>query len=360
MKILLACGGTGGHLFPGIALAEVFREKLKDVEIVFVGTPRGLEKEVLSKTDWRLQMIAVSSLADKKSFGKISAALQVLRSLGSCFKLLRQEKPDLVIGIGGYAAGPVVMMASLMGKKTISLEPNAVPGMTNRILKIFVNKMVTAYPGMEKYFGKKTLFLGVPIRKSILEDVAQSVPMLKKVVFAFGGSQGSKTINDAILGSLFYLQDMKDKIHFIHQVGKHANVETIEKAYRDSGISAEVYPFIERMGLCYGKADLVIARSGANTLAELISLKKPSLLVPYPFSAGHHQEANARSLEQEGGARVIPDAEMGGQHLAREIRRMITSPYLMEEMQENLSRLGGGQATTKIVEACLNGMGMNV
>ncbi|MDZ4224330.1 MAG: glycosyltransferase, partial [bacterium] len=155
MKILMACGGTGGHLFPGMAVAESFGEKVPAAEIVFVGTDRGLEKQVLAKTDWRLEMMRVPSLADKKGLKKIGAVFGVCRSLAQAHRLLKKEKPDLVIGTGGYAAGPVMMLASMRGIPTVAVEPNFVAGLTNRLLKPFVDRVVVANPALEKLFGKK-------------------------------------------------------------------------------------------------------------------------------------------------------------------------------------------------------------
>src|SRR3989338_3290927 len=354
MKMLLACGGTGGHLFPGIALAETFEERVPGVEIVFVGTPRGLEKDVLPKTHWRLEMIASQSLADKKGIKKIEAGFGLFKTLKASCHLIKKEKPDLVIGIGGYAAGPILMMASLLRKPTLTVEPNAIPGMTTRLLKPFVDRVVVAYPQLEEKFGaKKARFFGVPVRKSIIKGAKMATFMGKKVVFIFGGSQGAKTINEGILEALPFLKALNDRIYFIHQIGKQTPVHLVEKAYLENGFQAEVYPFVEKMGPIYGRADLVIARAGANTLAELVALAKPSLLIPYPHAAGGHQEWNARSLEKEGGTKVLLDSEATGEKLAMEIRALLESPGMLKRMERSLEKLGGNQAADKIVEECL-------
>lgn len=355
MKVLLACGGTGGHLFPGMALAEAFEKKVPGIEIVFVGTPRGLEKEVIPKTKWRLEMIESISLADKKGLGKIMAGISLLKALSQSRRLIRKEEPDLVVGVGGYAAGPVLMMASLMHKPTLTIEPNAVAGMANRLLKPFVDRVVVAYPKLAKTFGdKKTRVLGVPVRESILKEATQIAPEPnKKTIFIFGGSQGAKTINEGILNALPLLKGIKERVHFIHQIGRKTSAVAVEKAYRDLGFSAEVYPFIDKMGPFYGRADLVISRAGANALAEIVALAKPSLLIPYPFSAAGHQEKNASYLDKMRGAKMLLDKDVNGKTMAELIRAFVTIPDVLQEMKKKLQKLKGNEAAQKIVEECL-------
>lgn len=352
-KILLACGGTGGHVFPGVALAQAFEEKREDVEIVFVGTSRGIEEKILGKTKWRLEMIETPSFADRKGFWKWTALFPFLKALFLAKRLLKKERPSFVIGIGGYAAAPFLMMASLLNIPNLTIEPNAVPGLSNRVLKYFVDQVVVAYPGLEKYFGKKTRLLGVPVRRDLMEGTSEQKSLEKKVVFLFGGSQGAKKINEGILEALPYLSDLKEKIHFVHQVGSKLDPKKFKASYGKLGFSAEVYPFIEKMAPFYGRADFVIARGGANTVAELTALKKPSILIPYPFASGGHQEANARSLEKRGGAKVLLDSEVHGERLANFIREFVLRPDLLKEMSSRLAKLEGMAAADKIAEECL-------
>lgn len=354
MKILFACGGTGGHIFPGVALAESFEEKIPGVEIVFVGTERGMEKEILSKTRWRLEMIIAASWVDKKGIKKLEALSGFVRSLSQARLLLKKERPQLVVGTGGYAAVPVQWAASRMRIPTVAIEPNSFPGLANRLLQYFVDRVVVAYPGMEKFFGsKKILQLGIPVRKNLFREVAAEGLQGRRVFLVFGGSQGAQKINETLLQALDDLKDLKDKIHWIHQIGRKAPREFYEKAYLEKGFSAEVFPFIDDMGSVYAKAHFVIARSGANTVAELAALKKPSLLIPYPFAAGGHQETNARFLESVGGAKVILDGDANGKAFAKIIREMIESPSLLQMMEKNLEGLRYANAGEKIVEECL-------
>lgn len=351
MKILLACGGTGGHVFPGVALAENFEKKVRGVEIVFIGTPRGIEKDVIGKTKWRLEMIETPTFADKNGFRKLSAVFKLFGAFRQSRLLLKKERPSLVVGVGGYVAAPLLIMASLMCIPTLTLEPNAIPGLSNRLLKYFTTRVVTSYPEAQKYFGKKGLLLGVPVRGEILRE--SRVPSPKKVIFIFGGSRGAKAINEGITKALPYLKDLKNGIHFVHQVGPQSNPEIFSAAYQQQGMSAEVYPFIEKMGIFYAKADLVIARAGANTVAELVAVGIPGLLIPYPHAQGNHQEANARYLEKSGGALVLLESEMSGERLARMIRELLTTPETLKTMAANLTKLGWNNAAEKIVEECL-------
>lgn len=361
MKILMACGGTGGHLFPGMAVAESFKEKVPNAEIVFVGTPRGLEKEVLAKTNWRLEMITVPSLADKKGLKKLGALFGILGSLRPAQKLLKKEKPDLVVGSGGYSAGPILMLASMMRIPTVTIEPNFVSGLTNRLLRPFVDKVVVANPALKKLFGKKTVVLGVPVRKSILKSALRStIHDLRSTIFIFGGSQGAHAINEGVITVLPFLKDLKDKIHFVHQVGRKNSAEIFEQKYHAAGFSAEVHPFIENMGEFYSKASFVIARAGANTLAELVALKIPAILVPYPHAAAGHQEVNALVLERAGGAHVLQEVHMTGERLANVIRKMIESPDTLNAMRANLDKLGSSKAADDIVDLCMELIGASL
>lgn len=339
MKILLACGGTGGHIFPGVALAECFEEKVPGAEIVFVGTPRGLEKEMIGKTHWRLEMIEAPSMADKKGWLKIAAGFRLLKSLKEASRLLAREKPDLVLGVGGYVSVPVLLAAALRRVPAATVETNAFPGLANRLLKYFV-----------KYFFVSPL--GAPVRKNLFVP-AKPHPSGKKVVLVVGGSQGARRINELLPEALPFLQGMENQIHFIHQVGRLADAAAIEKTYREYGFSCEVTRFIEAMGEAYARADFVIARSGANTVAELAALRKPALLIPFPFSAAGHQEANARLLEEKGGAKILKESQGGGKAVAKILKEVLTASHLLETMKKNLERESPQNGAERIVEECL-------
>lgn len=363
MKILLACGGSGGHIFPGMALAKALEKKEPNAEIVFVGTGRGLEQKLLSQTPWRLEMITAVSFADKKGLSKLKALLGLIGSLGSSFKLLRKERPDLLIGVGGYISAPILMMASALRIPTVTIEPNATPGLANRLLKYFVRRVIVAFPNLQNYFGKKGRCLGVPVREEILEEARrasarqasarQEAKTNVRVVLILGGSQGAHSLNTLILEALPWLKNLKEPLHFIHQVGGKEDIPFYQSTYQCHGLSAEVTPFIAKMGEVYGRADFIIARAGANTVAEISALKIPTLFIPYPFAKGH-QEANARELEKGGAVKVLLEKEATGQKLAEILQEVLSSSEKREAMQKSFPTPGAKEINARIAEECLS------
>lgn len=354
MKVLLACGGTGGDIFPAVALAQALTEASPDLTIVFVGTEKGMERKILQRTPWRLETIEKITFADKKGVSKAMTLWPWLGVLVSCWRLLRRERPNVVAGVGGYVAAPVLIAAFFLGIPALTIEPNALPGLANRLLKYFVKEVIVAYPETEKYFGQKARRLGVPVRSELIKDAATTHPPSDhRNIFVFGGSLGAKKINQAVLEALALLPDWRGRIHFIHQIGSTMDASTVQQAYRKHGFSAEVFPFIEKMGTYYGKADLVIARAGGNTIAELIALRKPALLIPYPHARDKHQEANARFLEASGGALVLLDEDLTGEQLAKTIREVLGKPTLLASVAEKLKTLGGGNAAEQVAKRCL-------
>lgn len=351
MKILLACGGTGGHIFPGVALAESFTKR--NVEVVMVGTQRGLEKQLLQAKQWRLTMIETPSFADKRGLAKLGSLWSLGGALWGADRLLRRERPHAVLGVGGYSAVPLLMMAGLRRIPAFSVEPNIVPGQANRVLKHFVQKVFVAYPGMERYFGRKTCLTGVPIRESILKQTGKVTPGARHQVLILGGSQGARSINETIRQALPLLREVREKLHFIHPVGAKFDVELYRKAYAENGISAEVFPFLESIGEFYARCDWVIGRSGAGTVAELSALCIPSLLIPYPFAQGGHQEEQARFLESAGGAEVILEGDLTAGGLAQKIRECLSSPEKLKVMAAALKKIAAPNAAEAVVNECL-------
>lgn len=333
MKILIACGGTGGHIFPGIALAEEFSILCPDAEIVFVGTTRGLEQRIFSGSKWRLELIEAVSFADKSGFEKITSLFPFLVSFLRTRSLILKENPDLILGVGGYASAPVLIAGRLSGKNCYAIEPNAIPGLSNRLATYFVKEVFVAFDGMEKYFGRKAIKTGVPIRRSIKSRADHFKDLSKKTVLIFGGSQGAKAINENVLKALNHLGDLKETVTWIHQIGSFANLAEVEAEYARLGFQAEVYPFINDMATVYDKADFCISRSGANSVAELLFLQKPCLLIPYPNSASNHQEANAKQMADLGIAKMLQEKELTPEKLASMLREILTTPTSLSKMK---------------------------
>ncbi len=363
MKIIFAGGGTGGHLFCGFALAEAFlKRKSADhpIEILFVGTAYGIEKEMVPKEGYRLEFIPIKQLKGKGVFHRLKTLLQVPEACLKSYSLLKKEKPDLVFGIGGYASGPIVLMAKILGIKTAINEQNSVPGLTNRILSKFSDLIFIAFENAKGFFPKKKTFLtGNPIRKKFFENILPlSTPLLPGErmncfnILILGGSQGAHSINETMMEVANLLYPIQEKFCFIHQTGKSDAIK-VREAYHKIGFQAEVLEFIHEIQNYYLKADLVISRSGAGTINELEILGKPSLLIPYPYAADDHQKMNALELAQKGAARMILPEELNAEKLAFQICDLMDHPEELQKIGKNAKSLAKPEAAEEIVERCV-------
>ena len=354
LKILLAGGGTGGHLFPAIAIAEAFRKQTGAVEILFVGTRRGLEQKVLPSLGFRLATLDVEGIKGKGLRNKFRAFLKLPGSLLEARRILRTYSPDLVIGVGGYSSGPAVLMAFLLGVPTAVAEQNAVPGTTNRILGRFVDRIFLTFPDDGKWFApRKTLVTGNPIRSAFLSGGEGSKQTDDRFgLLIFGGSHGSHAINTAALAALEELSDIRGGLRIVHQTGDRDWTE-VEEAYRAKGIPAEILPFITDMPGVFREADLVICRAGATSIAEITASGKASILIPYPFAVADHQTQNARVLAEAGAAEMVKESDLTGERLAVLIRRYLERPDTRRDMEDRSRRLGNPRAAEDIVKECL-------
>jgi UDP-N-acetylglucosamine--N-acetylmuramyl-(pentapeptide) pyrophosphoryl-undecaprenol N-acetylglucosamine transferase len=357
---MIAGGGTGGHLFPGLAVAEEFKKRDSATEVVFVGTESGIEARIVPREGYPIRFLRAEGIVGVTLAKKIKAALKTGLSMIDSYRIIRTVRPDIVIGVGGYASGAVMLLAYLMSVPTMILEQNSVPGLTNRILGKIVDTVCVTYQESISMFPKeKTLLTGNPVRMHIFEGDAEAGYRLFSLqrglftVFAFGGSSGARSLNRAIVDALQYLQDLKDKIQFLHQTGQK-EYEMIRNAYRERGFKGTIAPFIYQMGEAYAVADLVVSRAGATTLAELTALGKPAIIIPYPFAAGKHQELNALKLQEIGAARMIPDRELRGENLARSIRDLTMDEKMREEMQKTSKSVGRPDACIKVVDVAMS------
>ena len=360
MKVIIAGGGTGGHLFPGLALAEEFRRRAVDTEVVFVGTEHGIEAKVLPREGYPLKFVRAEGIAGKSLFRKVKSFGKAFLSVLDSYRILDAVLPDMVIGVGGYASGAAVLIAHMKSIPTLIHEQNSVPGMANRILGRFVDQICVTYQESLSVFPKgKTFLTGNPIRTKILRgdrEAGQRLFSLDRdmfTVFVFGGSSGAQSINRTMVSALNYLGESRTKVQFLHQTGEK-DYESVREAYRKAGFKGTVAPFIYQMAEAYAVADLVIARAGATTLAEVTALGKPSLLIPYPYSAGRHQEFNAIKLREMGAASVVFDNEISGAVLARHIQEMHGNETARKEMQRASRGLGRPEACGRIVDIALS------
>jgi UDP-N-acetylglucosamine--N-acetylmuramyl-(pentapeptide) pyrophosphoryl-undecaprenol N-acetylglucosamine transferase len=354
VRVLIAGGGTGGHVFPGIALAEEVVGRHPGHDAVFVGTARGLEATVVPAAGFPIELIAVKGLKGKGLTQTLGNLLLLPGALLRSIAILRKWRPDVVIGVGGYASGPVVLAAWLLRIPTAVQEQNAVAGFTNRLLGRFVRVTFTAFPEAARYFpAKKVQQLGNPIRRAMLENFMRPTsPHDRPHVLIFGGSQGAHALNMRLVEALPHLADLRDKLTLTHQTGTRDR-EAVEKGYAACGFAGDVKEFITDMSGAYARADLVVCRSGATTLAELTVCQKPSILVPFPFAADDHQTVNAASLVEAGAAVMIQERDLTGELLAREIRAILTNPERRKQMARAAGRLGAPQAAREIIDVCV-------
>ncbi|BDG10305.1 UDP-N-acetylglucosamine--N-acetylmuramyl-(pentapeptide) pyrophosphoryl-undecaprenol N-acetylglucosamine transferase [Anaeromyxobacter paludicola] len=349
--MLVAGGGTGGHVFPGIALAEEVVGRHPRNDVVFVGTARGLEAKVVPQAGFPIELIEVAGLKGKGLLGLLTGLFLLPRAFLQCVRILRKWRPDVVVGVGGYASGPVVLAAWLLGFPTAIQEQNALPGFTNRILGRIVRSVFTAFPEAGRYFkASKVQQLGNPIRRQLMDNYMRpSEPHEELRLLVFGGSLGAHALNMRVIEALPHLADLKDRIRITHQTGAKDR-EQVEKGYRAVGFQPEVRTFITDMSGAYAGCDLVVCRAGATTLAELTVCKKPSILVPFPFAADNHQVVNARSLVDAGAAVMIEERDLTGELLASEVRAILTNPERRERMARAAGLLGAPQAAREIAE----------
>jgi UDP-N-acetylglucosamine--N-acetylmuramyl-(pentapeptide) pyrophosphoryl-undecaprenol N-acetylglucosamine transferase len=352
-SIIIAAGGTGGHVFPGIAVAEEIKSLAPDVRIVFAGTERGLESSIVPKHGWPLKLFGSRSIKDKGGAARVAAIAMLPFSVIHAIAMLISDRPSLVVSIGGYAAGPLVLAAWVLRIPVVLVEPNAIAGMTNRKLGRLAKKVFVAFDEAKRYFPNgRAILTGAPIRTEVLSGGRRG-PTDVRTLFVFGGSQGAMTLNRAMMAAAGKLGGLGGRLRVIHQTGTSADPAEVARTYSGFGIEADVRSFCDRIWECYEDADLVIARSGANTVAELAALGLPSILVPYPYAADDHQRANAMALVRAGGARVIDDSECDGERMAREIADVLGDDERLRAMAEKARSIGRPDAARRIAKECI-------
>ena len=348
MRIVIAGGGTGGHIFPAISIAEEIMRRSDDNEVLFVGTNNGMEKELIPSLGFNLEIINSRGIIGKGFMYKIKSMISALNGIFSSFSILRSFQPDLVLGVGGYVSGPTVLSAYLSFIPTAICEQNTVPGVTNRILSKFTRKIFVTFKESTDYFPeKKVVITGNPLRSSLIEScLTENDNKPGFNVFIMGGSQGSRNLNTIIPGALAALN--KKGLKVVHQTGKN-NKEEVEKRYNELGIDAEVYTFIDDIAEYYRNSDLIISRSGAGAIAEITAFKKASVLIPYPHAAHNHQYLNARFMEKSGASVLISEDELTKKYLTEKIEEILNEDRLFQ-MSKASGKLAKPDAAKEIVE----------
>jgi UDP-N-acetylglucosamine--N-acetylmuramyl-(pentapeptide) pyrophosphoryl-undecaprenol N-acetylglucosamine transferase len=354
LSILIAGGGTGGHLYPGIAVARELLRRVPDAQVTFVGTATGIEARVIPREGFPLELIRSAGLKGK-SLSAFARGMSLLpASALDAWSVISRRRPGVVLGVGGYSSGPVVALAALRGVPTLLMEQNAVPGLTNRLLARVVSAAAVTYGESISFFGQKAFVTGNPVRPEFFEeayDQSSSPPGAARVL-VFGGSQGAHAINMAMVEAAARLAAATPRLAITHQTGER-DLEVVRDGYRRAGLEARVEPFLFAMDREMKSADVVVCRSGATTLAELTAARRASILVPFPAATDDHQRKNAEALVKQGAARMVEQRELVGDRLATEILAMASDGETRRRMQDAAGRLARPDAARVIVDKVL-------
>ena len=349
MKVLIAAGGTGGHIYPGIAVAKELMRRDPETEVIFVGTARGLETRIVPESGFQLSLIHSAGLKNVGSIQRLKGLAVLPRSFIEARQLIRNFRPHVVVGAGGYVSGPVLLMARVMGVPTMVMDSNALPGFTNRQLARFVDKAALTFEAALPYFGNKGVVIGNPVRQEFFEVPRKERGEIFNILI-FGGSQGARAINNAMAEALAELKPLAGRLSITHQTGE-ADLPRIREAYDASQFeSANVRPFISDMAGEFAKADLVISRAGATTCAELAAAGKASIMVPLPTAADDHQRKNAEAMQNGGASIMILQRDLTGRALADEILRLAGEPDTITQMEDAARALAKGDAAERAAD----------
>jgi UDP-N-acetylglucosamine--N-acetylmuramyl-(pentapeptide) pyrophosphoryl-undecaprenol N-acetylglucosamine transferase len=351
MRVLIAAGGTGGHIYPGVAVAKELTRRDPASAVRFVGTARGLETRLVPQAGFELSLIESAGLKNVGLAGKLRGLAMLPGSFLAARRLIREFRPDVVVGAGGYVSGPVLLTAALMRVPTLVMESNALPGFTNRRLALFVDAAAVSFEESLRYFRGKGVVTGNPVRREFFEIGRKGRDPSRFSLLVFGGSQGARAVNEALVAALAHLGRHRGVLSVVHQTGE-ADFEKVRAGYEAAGWggSADVRKYIDDMVARFAESDLVVCRAGATTTAELIAAGKASLMVPFPFAADDHQRKNAEALEKAGASRMVLQQDATGERLAQEIAALVEDPERVTRMEEAARSLARGDAAAAAVD----------
>lgn len=365
MRVIMSGGGTGGHIYPAITIIRAIQQQAKSCEILFIGTKEGLEADIIPKEGFDFKTIDVRGFERRLSFKNIQTIIKTVSSVWQSKKIISEFKPDIVIGTGGYVCGPVLLAASMMGIPTMIQEQNVIPGITNKILSRFVNKIAVGYAEASKNFSNqsKVFVSGNPIRPEVLSATREAgiiefgLDPAKRTVLISGGSRGARSINKAMLQVHQQFAGRED-IQLLHVTGQseyNSIVENLQQCSIDIPKTGNIIikPYLYNMPQALAVADIAIFRAGAVGLAELTARGIPAIIIPYPYAAENHQEFNARVMEDHGAAVVIRDAELNGSKLITAIHELVSNPQKLNEMAIASRRIGCPEAAEVIAKTAL-------
>ncbi|MCA1959591.1 MAG: undecaprenyldiphospho-muramoylpentapeptide beta-N-acetylglucosaminyltransferase [Desulfomonile sp.] len=353
MRLIVAGGGTGGHLFPALSIARAVTALAPESQVLFVGTEQGIEARIVPQTEFPIRFITARGLRGTGFLNKLRGAVELPKGVLESIRILREFKPHVVLGVGGYASAPTLAAAILMRIPAAIQEQNSVMGTTNRILSRFVGRVFVAWEHTEPTPSpEKTILAGNPVRADLLHSTVPEIKDDRFHLLVFGGSQGARSINHAVAGNLDVLAAAPDRVAVMHQTGK-AFVDEVRQMYEEAGIEADVRDFIDEMGAAYRWADLVVCRAGASSLAEITALGKPAVVVPYPYAIGDHQAKNAAVLEKQGAVRIVREENLKNGALMNEVRSLMNDRDALRAMAEKSRRAGRPNAAEVIARDLL-------
>jgi len=361
MRVIIAGGGTGGHVIPALAIAHQLKKQF-NAEIQFIGTPRGIETRLVPQADYPLRLIQVGALKNVSLMTRLKTMFDLPRALWTSGRILNDFRPDVVIGVGGYASGPAMLSAIRRRIPTLAFEPNVVPGFANRMVARFVSAAAVHFEETREYF-RNARVTGVPVREAFFQ-IKPRVPDGNPTLLVFGGSQGAHAINQAMIESLPGLRAKIPAIRIIHQTGQR-DFDLVFNAYQQLGMtqsdvtktsafpistSCEVHKFIDDMPATFARADLLVCRSGASTVGEITAAGKPAIFVPFPRAADDHQNVNARALERAGAAVVVEESKLEAAYLVDTIVALLNDPTGLRTMSAAAKSLAHPNAVQEIAE----------
>ena len=350
MRVLIAGGGTGGHIIPALAVARELKARYA-AEILFVGTARGMENRLVPQAGFELALVKVGALKNVSLATRLRTLFDLPRAILQSRRIIRKFRPDVVIGVGGYASGPAMAAAILARVPTLAFEPNLVPGFANKVVGRWVSAGAVHFDQTRKYF-RNARVVGVPVRPEFFSVSAQAADH-PPTLLVFGGSQGAHTINQAVTAAIPELQRRLPPLRVIHQTGER-DFSIVQAAYSKVGFAAEVSPFIDNMPTAFALADLLVCRSGASTVAEVTAAGKPAIFIPFPRAADDHQRRNAEAIANAGAAVLIPESELTPQKLAQVVTELLSDPARLQAMAARARTLAHRDAAAEMAEMAVS------
>ena len=348
MKLLIAGGGTGGHVFPAIAIAQEWKSRGADREVVLVGTQRGIEMKLVPQAGLPLETIRVAGLKGKGGTTLIKNLAMLGSGLSDAYGVLRKHKPAVAFGVGGYAAGPMLLATWLHGIPNVIFEPNAEPGFTNKVLARFAKRIATGYEVSARAWGEKAKVTGCPVRSEFFQ-IPTRTPTVPLRMLVTGGSQGALPINRTFVDAMDLLATRKQELQIVHQTGER-DYNAVRTAYARREIPAEVVPFLTNMAERFAWADFIVCRAGAITAAEVAAAGRAAIFIPFGRATDSHQLRNAQEMANAGAGRVIPESELTAERLSKEIFSLLDQPQEIEKLSTTARKLARPEAARDIVD----------